>query len=227
MAGGDNGRRRHVFGDATTKNNEIGKSGSSRCKKWVAKKMLAWVWRKITLNNMKRDAAASATNWPSFLTDLAAFCRSERTWMQSIKRTEQRVLYGDLILDEEARVQPKCEKVQREVGEHQQVLQGSEGKQQTETGRFENLPLFPADGRAVQVEEQGRGHGDDCEAGKHGGAADHVAGKHEEDEEGGGGGGKYEIVANKMTSLEFMNFFSGLRIFGILSPTVFGVFYGF
>ena len=32
-----------------------------RRKKWVVKKMLAWVWRKITFNNIKRDAAAPPT----------------------------------------------------------------------------------------------------------------------------------------------------------------------
>ncbi|KOM53554.1 hypothetical protein LR48_Vigan09g221300 [Vigna angularis] len=45
-------------------------------------------------------------------------------------------------------------------------------------------------------EEQGRGRGDDDEAGKHSGAANQAVGKHEQDEEGGGGG-KYETVANK------------------------------
>ena len=61
----------------------------------------------------------------------------------SRERTKGSSLGGDLILNEEARVHPKREKVQREVGEHKQVLQESEGKQQAETGRFQNVPLFP------------------------------------------------------------------------------------
>lgn len=42
---------------------------------------------------------------------------------------------GDLILDEEAQVQPKHEKVQREVGEQKNICQESEGKQQAEDSK--------------------------------------------------------------------------------------------
>jgi len=92
------------------------------------------------------------------------------------ERTKGSSLGGDLILNEEARVQPKREKVQREVGEHQQVFQEGEGKQQAETGRFKNVPLLPPAGRAVQGEGEGGGRGGGGEAGKHGGTADGAAG---------------------------------------------------
>ncbi|KOM31538.1 hypothetical protein LR48_Vigan01g109300 [Vigna angularis] len=107
---------------------------------------------------IRKAGPHSSPSWPPSTALNEPGCRV------SGEQTKGSSMGGDLILDEEARVQPKHEKVQREVREHQ------------------------------QREEQGRGRGDNGEAGKHGGAADRAAGKHEEDDEGGG---KYEIVANK------------------------------
>jgi len=89
------------------------------------------------------------------------------------KWTKRATVGGDLILDEENGVQPEREKVQREVGEHQQVLQEGEGKQQEEAWRFEDLSLFSPIGGSIQGEEQGGGPD---EAGEHDGAPHGAAG---------------------------------------------------
>ena len=79
----------------------------------------------------------------------------------------------DFSGNEEARVQQECQEVQGEMGEHQQVLQKGEGEQQEETGRFQDMSVFPPAGCSLQGEE-GAGGGE--AAGEHGGAVDGAAG---------------------------------------------------
>ena len=60
------------------------------------------------------------------------------------ERAQGPSLGGDFRCDEEARIQPERQEVQGEVGEHQQVLQESEGEQQEEARGFQDLSLLPS-----------------------------------------------------------------------------------
>ena len=52
----------------------------------------------------------------------------------------------------------------------------NQGKQQAETGRFQDVPLFPPAGRAVQAEAQSRREHRGGEGGERGGTVDGAAG---------------------------------------------------